>query len=180
MGLNLLEAVHFPFSIFQRSMSTCHPCRSLSLQNLQTSRSPSLASRARPQLFLASLHTQAYTLCAGVGVVAILMGLNLLEVIQLRFPTLDVDVRGFNLPPLPVAFLAGLTFALAASPCSTPILATLLAFAMTQDTAAVGASLLFAYSIGYVAPLLLAASATVRSRRTRISMLKSVRCISGV
>jgi cytochrome c-type biogenesis protein len=89
------------------------------------------------------------------------MGLNLLEVVQLRFPTLDVDVRALNLPPLPIAFLAGLTFALAASPCSTPILATLLAFAMTQDTSAIGASLLFAYSIGYVAPLLVAALATV-------------------
>ena len=100
---------------------------------------------------------------AGVGLVAILMGLNLLEVLPLRFPTLDVDVRALNLPPLAVAYAAGLTFALAASPCSTPILATLLAYTSTQDTAAVGASLLFVYSLGYIAPLLVAATAAVRT-----------------
>lgn len=98
------------------------------------------------------------------------MGLNLLEVLPLRFPTLDVDVRSLGLPPLAVAYAAGLTFALAASPCSTPILATLLAYTSTQDTAVVGASLLFVYSIGYVAPLLVAASAAVRSRQLRLAL----------
>jgi hypothetical protein len=90
------------------------------------------------------------------------MGLNLLGVVQFRFPVLDIDVRSLPLPPFLLSFAAGLTFALAASPCSTPILATLLAFASTQDTPGVGASLLFVYSLGYVAPLLVAASATVR------------------
>lgn len=90
------------------------------------------------------------------------MGLNLLEVLPLRFPSLDLDVRNLPLPPLLTAYVAGLTFALAASPCSTPILATLLAYASAQSSPAAGASLLFVYSLGYVAPLLIAASATVR------------------
>lgn len=68
---------------------------------------------------------------AAVGAVALLMGLNLLEVVPLRFPSLDFDVRDLPLPPLVTAFAAGLTFALAASPCSTPILATLLAYALS-------------------------------------------------
>lgn len=99
---------------------------------------------------------------AAVGAVALLMGLNLLEVLPLRFPSVDVDVRALGLPPLAVAFAAGLTFALAASPCSTPILAALLAYAATAEAPAAGASLLFTYSLGYIAPLIVAASATVR------------------
>jgi cytochrome c-type biogenesis protein len=52
---------------------------------------------------------------------------------------------------------AGLTFALAASPCSTPILATLLAYVSTSRDPVVGGGLLVAYAMGYVAPLLAAA-----------------------
>lgn len=58
------------------------------------------------------------------------------------------------------AYLAGLTFALAASPCSTPVLATLLAYVSTADNPAAGAALLFCYCLGYVAPLLTAAAFT--------------------
>lgn len=100
--------------------------------------------------------------CAAVGGVAALMGFNLLGVLPFSFPSLDVDVRRLPVPPVATAYAAGLTFALAASPCSTPILASLLAFAATQDAPAAGAGLLFAYSLGYIAPLLVAATATVR------------------
>lgn len=92
-----------------------------------------------------------------VSVVAILMGLNLLEVITFQLPSLDVDVRKLNLPPAAQAYLAGLTFALAASPCSTPVLATLLAYVSTSKDPVAGAGLLLAYAVGYVAPLLAAA-----------------------
>ena len=93
------------------------------------------------------------------------MGLNLLEVLPLRLPSLDLDVRGLpalrSLPP-PAragaeAYLAGLTFALAASPCSTPVLASLLAWVSTSRDPVAGGGLLLAYSAGYVAPLLGAA-----------------------
>ena len=67
--------------------------------------------------------------------------------------------------PAPVqAYLAGLTFALAASPCSTPVLATLLAYVSSSAHEPWrGASLLLTYTSGYVTPLLLAASVTVRA-----------------
>lgn len=58
------------------------------------------------------------------------------------------------------AYLAGLTFALAASPCSTPVLATLLAYVATADNPALGGALLFTYCLGYVGPLLTAAAFT--------------------
>ena len=35
-----------------------------------------------------------------ISLLAILMGLNLLEVVQLKLPSLDVDVRKFEAPPL--------------------------------------------------------------------------------
>lgn len=37
---------------------------------------------------------------AGVSIIAIVMGLNLLEVLPLRLPSLDVDVRKLQAPPL--------------------------------------------------------------------------------
>ena len=42
-----------------------------------------------------------------VALIAVLMGLNLLEVVPLRLPSLDVDVRSFRLPPALQAYLAG-------------------------------------------------------------------------
>ncbi|GLC34225.1 Cytochrome c-type bioproteinsis ccda-like chloroplastic protein 2 [Pleodorina starrii] len=95
-----------------------------------------------------------------VGVVAVVMGLNLLEVLPLQLPSLDVDVRKAPVPPALQAYLAGATFALAASPCSTPVLATLLAYVSSTRDPLEGGALLFAYTCGYVAPLLLAASFT--------------------
>ncbi len=46
------------------------------------------------------------------------------------------------------AYLAGLTFALVASPCSTPILATLLAFVSSTKDPVLGGGLLLAYTTG--------------------------------
>jgi cytochrome c biogenesis protein CcdA len=48
------------------------------------------------------------------------------------------------------AYLAGLTFALAASPCSTPVLATLLAYVATSQDPLTGGALLLAYTSGCV------------------------------
>lgn len=90
------------------------------------------------------------------------------KVLPLRLPSLDLDVRGLgagaSLPPAAAealrAYAAGLAFALAASPCSTPVLATLLAWVGTSGDPLAGGGLLLAYSLGYVAPLLAAALGT--------------------
>ncbi|CAN6325760.1 unnamed protein product [Urochloa humidicola] len=67
---------------------------------------------------------------------AIVMGLNLLEVVELQLPSFfsefDPRTAAANLPSSVQAYLAGLTFALAASPCSTPVLATLLGYVATS------------------------------------------------
>lgn len=91
------------------------------------------------------------------------MGLNLLGLLPLRFPSLDLDARALRLPPLAEAYVVGITFALAASPCSTPVLASLLAWVGSTGDAVQGGGLLLAYSVGYVAPLLAAAASTVRA-----------------
>jgi len=97
-----------------------------------------------------------------VSVVAMIMGLNLLEIIELQLPSFfgnfDARKAAASLPSSAQAYLAGLTFALAASPCSTPVLASLLAYVASSQDPLVGGSLLLAYTTGYVAPLLVAAS----------------------
>ena len=50
------------------------------------------------------------------------------------------------------AYLAGLTFALVASPCSTPVLATLLAYVSSTRDPLAGGSLLLTYTTGYHTP----------------------------
>ncbi|XP_057473523.1 cytochrome c-type biogenesis ccda-like chloroplastic protein isoform X1 [Actinidia eriantha] len=93
---------------------------------------------------------------------AVIMGLNLLEIIEIQLPSFfnnfDPRAAAANLPSSVQAYLAGLTFALAASPCSTPVLATLLGYVAASKDPVVGGSLLLTYTTGYVAPLLLAAS----------------------
>jgi len=60
-----------------------------------------------------------------VSAIAILMGLNLLELLPLRFPSLGAtDWITGDFPPILRSYLLGLTFGLIASPCSTPVLAT--------------------------------------------------------
>ncbi|GAV85358.1 DsbD domain-containing protein [Cephalotus follicularis] len=93
---------------------------------------------------------------------AIVMGLNLLEIIELQLPSFfdnfDPRAAAANFPSSVQAYLAGLTFALAASPCSTPVLATLLGYVAASKDPVIGGSLLLTYTTGYIAPLLLAAS----------------------
>jgi cytochrome c-type biogenesis protein len=54
------------------------------------------------------------------------------------------------------AYAAGLVAALAASPCATPVLASILAWVSATRDPAAGGLLLLSYSVGYVAPLLVA------------------------
>ena len=57
-------------------------------------------------------------------------------------------LRTPSLHAAPQAYLAGLTFALAASPCSTPVLATLLAYVGASADPVPGGLLLLTYTSG--------------------------------
>jgi cytochrome c-type biogenesis protein len=97
-----------------------------------------------------------------VSVVAILMGLNQLELLRFRLPNLGgIDWISEKLPKGLRTYLIGLTFGLVASPCSTPVLATLLAWLANTQDPVLGAVLLLAYAAGYVFPLVIAGTFTV-------------------
>ncbi|HEY9846973.1 MAG TPA: cytochrome c biogenesis protein CcdA [Candidatus Caenarcaniphilales bacterium] len=96
-----------------------------------------------------------------ISLIAIVMGLNALDALPLRFPSFGgIDLISQSLPQGMRAFLVGLTFGLVASPCSTPVLATLLAWITQAQNPVVGSGLLLAYSAGYAAPLVLAGTFT--------------------
>jgi cytochrome c-type biogenesis protein len=93
------------------------------------------------------------------------MGLALLEIVPLpqllpssavRLGQADGGLKGLGL-----SFVFGASTALVASPCATPVLASLLAYITSTGTdPAVGAALLFAYSLGYTSPIFAAGVAT--------------------
>ena len=63
------------------------------------------------------------------------------------------------------SYLVGLTFGLVASPCSTPVLATLLGWISTTQDPVLGGTLLISYTAGYVSPLILAGTFTAAIKK---------------
>ena len=101
-----------------------------------------------------------------VSLVAILMGLNLLEILPLQLPNLGgTDWIKEDFPKAVRSYLLGLTFGLVASPCSTPVLASLLAWIASQENILLGGVLLISYTVGYVAPLILAGTFTASIKK---------------
>ncbi len=101
-----------------------------------------------------------------VSLVAIIMGLNLLEALPLRLPSWGgTDWISQDLPAGVRSYLIGLTFGLVASPCSTPVLATLLTWIANTKDPLIGGTLLLCYTVGYVAPLVLAGTFTASIKK---------------
>ena len=92
-----------------------------------------------------------------VAVVAVVMGLHLLGLVPLQLPAGPDPERWRQKVPAPLAPLAaGLAFGLAATPCTTPVLAVLLAWMAQNGKPLVGMLLLTCFGAGQVLPLLLA------------------------
>ncbi len=101
-----------------------------------------------------------------VSIVAILMGLNLLEALPFAMPSIGgTEWISKELPAGMRSYLLGVTFGLVASPCSTPVLATLLTWMATTKDPVLGGSLLLCYTAGYVAPLILAGTFTASIKK---------------
>jgi cytochrome c-type biogenesis protein len=98
-----------------------------------------------------------------VAGVAIWMGLVLLEVLPLPMWAVPSGTgwgqggwRSYGL---------GLTFGLGASPCSTPVLASLLAWVASTGNVLLGFGLLLAYTLGYTLPIWVAGTFTATVRQ---------------
>ena len=95
-------------------------------------------------------------LSAVVALLAVVMGLNLLGVIKFSLP-LGPDPESWRRRvPAPLAPVAtGLAFGLAASPCTTPVLAVLLGWIATSGRPLLGIVFLTCFGSGQVLPLLI-------------------------
>lgn len=90
----------------------------------------------------------------GLAAIAVLMGLQLMGIISIPLPfqkTRQVRTKG-----LVGAFLLGMLTGTVSSPCATPVLAVILAYASTQGDLMYGGSLLFVYAIGHCALIFIA------------------------
>lgn len=94
-----------------------------------------------------------------VSVVSLVMGLNLLGIVNLKFPTLQkMPVKGSG--TYGSSFLVGLFFGLVASPCATPVLAVLMTYVAGSGQLWYGGLLLFIYGLGHGVPLLVVGTFT--------------------
>jgi cytochrome c-type biogenesis protein len=108
-----------------------------------------------------------------VALLAVLMGLNLLGLVPLRLPAgPDPERWRKRVPPLLAPVAAGLAFGLAASPCTTPVLAVLLAWIAETGRPLLGMALLACFGSGQVLPLLLAG--TLAASLPKLLALRSV------
>ncbi len=86
-----------------------------------------------------------------VGNIILLLGLGMLDVI--RVPTF-VPQMGTKIKGAPGVFVAGMASGLVAGPCTAPVLGTLLAYVASTGNMFLGAFLLFVFSFGMGAILL--------------------------
>jgi cytochrome c-type biogenesis protein len=91
----------------------------------------------------------------GIAVVFILMGLWLMKVIDIDVNSSWAWIKPGRGSGLLGAFLLGLPFGVAASPCTLPVTASILAYSSKSGSAALGALLLAVYATGRSIPLLL-------------------------
>jgi cytochrome c-type biogenesis protein len=89
-----------------------------------------------------------------LAIVAILMGLHCLNIVKFRLPGFGkLPIRGRK--GIWETFLLGLAGGVVATPCTTPVLAVILAYVAVKARLVYGVSLLFAYAVGFIVPLVL-------------------------
>jgi len=107
-----------------------------------------------------------------VALIAIIMGLNLLGILKFQFPNgPDLKKIEDKIPSLIAPFAIGTTFGLASSPCITPVLATLLAWASQAKNPTISIIFLFFFGIGQVTPLIVA-GATAENLKQFLALRK--------
>lgn len=89
-----------------------------------------------------------------IGIFIILMSLSLLSIFKLPLPSL------FNRMPEANPFVVGLAFALVSSPCSSPVLISVLSIASSMNSLLKSILITFGYSLGYTALIFVASLST--------------------
>ena len=108
-----------------------------------------------------------------VPIITILMGLNLLGILQIRIPSSPNPTTWIEKLPGPIGpIAAGVTFGMAASPCTTPVIAVLLAWIAKNGNPLTGIVLLACFGSGQVIPLLIAG--TTAASIPRLLSIKSI------
>lgn len=100
--------------------------------------------------FFGTVNTNPWTFFV-VGNIILLLGLGMLDVFTLPTfaPQMNTRIRG-----IPGVFVVGMASGLVAGPCTAPVLGALLAYVASTGNMFLGASLLFVFSFGMGAILL--------------------------
>tara|TARA_Y100001968_G_scaffold70283_1_gene61425 strand:- start:1341 stop:2066 length:726 start_codon:yes stop_codon:yes gene_type:complete len=92
-----------------------------------------------------------------ISLLAIIMGLNLLGILKFSLPSgPDPEIWKNKVPPSFAPVSTGLAFGLASSPCTTPVLAVLLAYVAKQGNPLSGTIYLASFALGQIVPLFIA------------------------
>ena len=92
-----------------------------------------------------------------ISLLAIIMGLNLLGLLKFSLPSgPDPEIWKNKVPPSFAPVSTGLAFGLASSPCTTPVLAVLLAYVAKQGNPLSGTIYLASFALGQIVPLFIA------------------------
>jgi len=97
----------------------------------------------------------------------LIMGLKLTEILDFEFPVIIKQLPTGNTTSFLYPFILGSVFALAGSPCSTPILASIMAFASYSENLTSAILMLFLFSIGQGVIILIAAIFTSGLKRMK-------------
>ena len=118
-----------------------------------------------------------------ISMLALIMGLNLVGILKFSFPSgPDPEIWKEKVPPSLAPVSAGLAFGLVSSPCTTPVLAVLLAWVAKEGSILTGTIFLSSFAIGQVLPLLVAGTfaASIPKLLSLRSIGKWIPPISGV
>ncbi len=125
--------------------------------------------------FFGTINTSPWTFFL-VGNIILLLGLGMLDVFQLPTfaPRITTKING-----VPGVFAVGMASGLIAGPCTAPVLGALLAYVATTGNLVLGASLLFIFSFGMGAILLVVGTfsgvlASIPRSGTWMVMIKKV------